>query len=180
MILSELFQGLNLAHLLARLHQELARIHSAPDKYTKIAIIIETVSVSWMMDLNKRQSARHLRLMFWNAHGAFEQKHELKYFRRKKHIDILLLKENHLKQHHRFKFSNYTIYRTDRPGLKGGIAVLFKDHLPVQQLTLPPLQTLEATGTRLFTPNSQILLIAAYKPPDIPLNPADIRALSAL
>jgi len=50
----------------------------------------------------------------------------------------------------------------------------------VQKLNLPPLQTIEATGISLLTPNQPTLLIAVYKPPNIPLNPADIRALSSM
>lgn len=85
------------------------------------------------MDPSKQRLTQHLRLMFWNADGVFDQRQELKYFLREKRIDILLLNESHLKPYHNFRLSNYTIYRTDRPGLKEGSAIIFKNHLPIQK-----------------------------------------------
>lgn len=133
-----------------------------------------------MMAPNNPKITRHICLTFWNADGVYEQKPELKYFLKDHHIDIMLMNETHLKPHHTFRISNYSIIRTDRPGIKGGTAIMYKNQLPAQQIDIPPLQTLEATGIKLFTQNFHIILIAAYKPPDIPLNPADIRSLSSL
>lgn len=102
-----------------------------------------------MIDPNNPKISRHLRLPFWNADGVFEERQDLKYFLKEQRIDILLLNESHLKAHHNFKISNYTIVRNDRSGRIGGTAIVFKNHLPVQQIALPPFQTLEATGIRL-------------------------------
>lgn len=54
-------------------------------------------------------------------------------------------------------------------------AVIFKDYLPIQEITLPALQSLEATGVKLQTSDSDVIIIAAYKQPPIPLNTDDIR-----
>lgn len=133
-----------------------------------------------MMALNKPKTARHLRIAFFNADGVSTQKHLIQYFLLEQHIDILLLNESHLQPNQRWKIHNYIIIRTDRPGLKGGTAIIYKDYLSVEQLTLPALQSIEATGVKLHTPDSDIIFIAAYKAPPIPLNIDDIRKLSAL
>lgn len=133
-----------------------------------------------MMARINRQMQQQLRIAFWNADGVYTQRQELLHFLTEYHIDILLLNESHLKPYLRFKLRNYTILRTDRPGLKGGTAVIFKPHLPIQQIQLPVLQSIEATGVILHTTDSPIHLIAAYKPPDRPLDVNDLRQLSAL
>lgn len=46
LLFRDLFQGLNLENILTRRHQGLCRIHSAPDKYAEIAIIIEIIFIA--------------------------------------------------------------------------------------------------------------------------------------
>lgn len=52
--------------------------------------------------------------------------------------------------------------------------------MSIEHLTLPALQSIEATGVKFHTPDSDIIFIAAYKVPTIPLNIDYIRHLSAL
>jgi len=133
-----------------------------------------------MMAQNRPKLTRQLRITFFNADGVSTQRHLIKYFLQEHNIDIFLLNESHLEPYHRWKIPNYTILRTDRPGLKGGTAIIFKNYLPIDQITLPALHSIEATGAKLQTQDSPIILIAAYKPPNIPLSIQDIQLISAL
>lgn len=133
-----------------------------------------------MMAQNKQPTSRSIRLALWNADGILEQRMTSQHFLREFDIDIMLVNETHLHPPVKFAIRNYQILRTDRLGPKGGTAIFSKRHLPIQQITLPILQSLEATGAQLLTPGTPIILIAAYKQPNKLLNIDDLRALSRL
>lgn len=92
-----------------------------------------------------------MRLAIWTADGIWENRRLSQYFLNEQNIDILLLQESHLNQTDSWKIRNYQILRTDRPGRKGGTAIIFKNHLPVQPITPPTLQSLEVTAAKLLT-----------------------------
>jgi hypothetical protein len=79
------------------------------------------------------------------------------------HLDIALFPETHLKPHERFFITNYHFYRTDRYlGRKGGTAVAFRRGIPQNQVDLPYLVSVEATGVCIPIGNSEVLLAAVY------------------
>jgi hypothetical protein len=61
---------------------------------------------------------------------------------------VALLSKTQLKPHERFCIRNYHIYRNDRqPGAKCGTAVAVRKVIPHNYVQLPPLISVEATGT---------------------------------
>jgi len=123
---------------------------------------------------------RSIRILNWNANSIWNQLHTFKSFLKEQNIDIALINETHLKHYHTFKIPNYQIIRTDRPGLKGGTAIIIKSQLPYDNLVLPQLQTLEATGIQLYTKGKPIICRAAYIKPGAQLITNDFLLLKNL
>ena len=132
------------------------------------------------MAQNKPRLHRTIRLTAWNANGLWAQLPTFKHFRKENNIDIALINETHLKPYYKFKIRNYQIIRTDRPGIKGGTAIIIKSHIPYENITIPKLQTIEATGIKILTKDHPLICIAAYKRPKIQIHPEDFIELNKL
>jgi exonuclease III len=91
---------------------------------------------------------RPLKIVAFNANGITRQRYELGKQLQARRIDVALLSETHLKTHERFTIKNYHFYKNDRhPGLKGGTAIAVKKGVPHRHVDLPPLLSIEATGS---------------------------------
>jgi hypothetical protein len=103
-----------------------------------------------------------------HANGIGRQAYEVRKQLHDLRIAVSLLSETRLKRHMRFYIPNYDIYRTDRHGgHKGGTAAAVKKGIPHMYVNLPPLLSVEATGLRIAIGNTETLLTAAYKSPQI-------------
>ena len=127
---------------------------------------------------------RHLKFIAFNARGILPQKYEFRRLLLKYKIDIALLNETHLKPYNNFHIANYSVYRNDRTWADGGgTAIIIKKGIPHQQLHLPPLQTIEATGALIKIKHQELLIAAVYKQPDKPLpnqDPTELTNLSLI
>lgn len=70
-----------------------------------------------------------IKIMQWNAQCITDTSKliELRSFLNYRKIDILLLNETYLKEKHRFYIPGYSIYRKDRLGHGGGVAICIKN-----------------------------------------------------
>jgi hypothetical protein len=76
---------------------------------------------------------------------------------------VALFSETHLKPHAKFFISNYHFCWTDCfPARKVGTAVEVRKCIPHNNVDLPPLVSIEATGVCIPIGNSEVLLAAIY------------------
>jgi exonuclease III len=121
---------------------------------------------------------RSLKTIAFNANGIRRQRYELSKQLQDLHIDVALLLETHLKPYERFHIPNYHFYRTDRfPERKGGTAVAVGKGIPHNDVALPPLVSVEATGVCIPIRFSEVLLAAVYISPGRAWSDADITEL---
>jgi hypothetical protein len=94
---------------------------------------------------------------------------------------VALLSERHLKPHERFFMPIYNFYQTDLfLGRKGGTAIAVRKSIPHNDVYLPLLVSVEATGVCISIGNSEMLLTAVYKSPGYAWNDADVIELLRL
>lgn len=122
---------------------------------------------------------KQIKILNWNANGILARKHELHDLLEADGYDVALINETHLRNHHKLRLANFTIYRTDRPGdiARGGTAVIVRSTLVHEEIPLPTLARLEATGVTLRSSTGPVRVFAAYSAPNTPLVPGDIEAL---
>jgi hypothetical protein len=90
-------------------------------------------------------------------------------------VHVSVLSERHLKPHERFFISIYNFYQTDLfLGRKGGTAVAVRKGIPHNDVDLPPLVSVDATGVWISVGNSGVLLAAVCKSPGHAWNDADV------
>jgi exonuclease III len=117
---------------------------------------------------------RPLNVIAFNTNGIKRQHYEFIKQLQDLHVDLALFSETHLKQHERFFIPNYHFYRTDRyPGRKGETALAVRKYIPQNQVDLPLLVSVEATGVCIPTGNSEVLLAPVYKSPGRSWSDAD-------
>jgi hypothetical protein len=93
-------------------------------------------------------------------------------------LDVALFSETNLKPHERFFIPNYHFHQTDGyPGRKGGTALAVRKGIPHNQLFLPHLVSVEATGVCIPLGKSDVLFAAVYISPGRAWNYADITEL---
>ncbi|KAJ8877366.1 hypothetical protein PR048_021820 [Dryococelus australis] len=123
-------------------------------------------------------AAPPLNLMHWNTNGMWIKLYELEQIIEAYGMDILLVNETGLKPQHRLHIHNYENYRNDRIGApKGVTAIIIKITIQHHRITLPPLDHIEATAISVQTGRTDIIFIAAYKPPPNPIINKDLDKL---
>lgn len=120
-----------------------------------------------------------LKICIWNATGVRNKKLELQHFIVQHKIDIVLLSETHLRPNAPFKLRNMIGYRTDRQGLGGGTAIYLRRTIPHREVTLPPLQQLEATAVSIWTDLGEVTFVATYLRPAAQLIRQDLQNILA-
>lgn len=119
-----------------------------------------------------------LKIGIWNANTIGNKKQELTLFMEEQGIDVMLLTETNLKKRNGLKIRNYTTYRTDRPtGTGGGTAILVKTGIKHGELPRRGTTHIEETGIRITGKHGKFNLYTVYKPPNKPMEEADIKKL---
>jgi exonuclease III len=95
-----------------------------------------------------------VKILNWNANGILVRKEELLDLLETESFDIALINETHLREKNTLKLANLKVYRTDRPGdtSHGGTAVIVRATITHEEIPLPKLMNLEATGVKVKTP----------------------------
>lgn len=120
-----------------------------------------------------------INIINWNANGIRSRTSELLDLMASTDSSVALVCETHLQPGHQLRLTNHTVYRTDRPGGKafGGTAVIVRNTVRHEELVLPELYRLEATGVCLHTAKGPLRVIAVYSPPQALIIELDIEAL---
>lgn len=121
-------------------------------------------------------------LVMWNANGVLSRRDELLAFVTTHEFSVALLSETHLRNPNRFAMANHHVYRTDRPiaanqRSAGGTAILVNHNVRHEEIALPPLERLEATGVLVHTARGPLRLFAVYSAPNAKLVLGDLDAL---
>lgn len=118
-------------------------------------------------------------ILMWNANGIHRKTDELLHLMESKKVSAALLSETHLQPNHKLNLANHRIYRTDRAaGVRGGgTAVIVNTGIKHQEIALPQMKKLEATGVQVQTPAGPLRLIAVYLAPNTKLHMTDLDSL---
>ena len=82
-------------------------------------------------------------------------------------IDIACIQETHLKENLRLNIRGYQVFRTDRKErTKGGIAILIKNSLPFQELSVDTENQAEIQGVKVTVGNEVLTVYNEYCPVD--------------
>jgi hypothetical protein len=123
-----------------------------------------------------QERVRSLQIAFFNANGLRGSRNELETFADYHDLDLILVGETKLQAGVADpKIRGFVLYRSDRDrGPGGGTAIYVRNATPHYQITLPVLQSLEATAVRVETANGPLTIISCYHPPRILLRENDI------
>jgi retron-type reverse transcriptase len=123
-----------------------------------------------------QERVRSLQIAFFNANGLRGSRNELETFADDHDLDLILVGETKLQAGVADpKIRGFVLYRSDRDrGPGGGTAIYVRNATPHCQITLPVLQSLEATAVRVETANGPLTIISCYHPPRILLRENDI------
>ncbi|GJQ75463.1 hypothetical protein Trydic_g17553 [Trypoxylus dichotomus] len=66
-----------------------------------------------------------------------------------RNVDLLALSETKLNENRELRFRGYSVVRKDGRNSQGGVAIVIRNTIPVQHITLPELNNLEAVVIRL-------------------------------
>jgi retron-type reverse transcriptase len=123
-----------------------------------------------------QERVRSLQIAFFNANGLRGSRNELETFADDHDLDLILVGETKLQAGVADpKIRGFVLYRSDRDrGPGGGTAIYVRNATPHYQITLPVLQSLEATAVRVETANGPLTIISCYHPLRILLRENDI------
>jgi hypothetical protein len=123
-----------------------------------------------------QERVRSLQIAFFNVNGLRGSRNELETFADDHDLDLILVGETKLQAGVADpKIRGFVLYRSDRDrGPGGGTAIYVRNATPHYQITLPVLQSLEATAVRVETANGPLTIISCYHPPRILLRKNDI------
>lgn len=122
-------------------------------------------------------TSNSLQLLIFNACGLKQKQYELEQCLVTYGIDIAFISETFFSNHTRFSICGYTIYRTDRPTLRGGTAILIKHGINHHPVTIAGLDHIEATSINVRKNNTHVCMSAVYKPPHLPLLATELEKL---
>lgn len=112
-----------------------------------------------------------INVMAWNCQSVYPKKIELVHHLLNNNIDIALLNETWLQNHHTLHLPSYTIYRADRlNGAHGGVAIVIKSNIKHTVINNIHTQIIEQIGIKISTANGEITLFSCYFPGSNNLN----------
>ncbi|KAJ8914898.1 hypothetical protein NQ315_016052 [Exocentrus adspersus] len=126
----------------------------------------------------QRRRPESLRVASWNLNSFAVRKPELQEFLSRLEIDVVALQETRLTEGMRAKIPGYVVYRQDRNGQGGGVAVAVKLGIDHYMLQVPQLDTIEAVAVGIRTSRyGEIAVASCYHPPGRTILDQDIEAL---
>lgn len=130
------------------------------------------------MHLNKK-----LKILHWNAQGItnLSTAKQLEHFMYQEHIDIVMLNETFLKDHHKLYLKGFKIYRNDRSDAPhGGVAIAVKQS--INHTLLPAYNTtnIENISIAVNINRRCVVLTSAYNPKYYRSFEADIKKLTPI
>lgn len=122
------------------------------------------------------KSNNNLICLNWNSNGINNKKEELINFLHHYNVDIACIVETHLNKNNKLLIPNYTVYRADRSETKGGgVLIAVKSCYNHYQTHLPDSPGIEAIAININLNNQSWKIIAAYKPPSVKIQNANIQ-----
>lgn len=110
---------------------------------------------------------QRLKIIQWNARSAFSNHNLLKSLIKDSNLDIGIISETWYKPNYNIFFKGYNIIRNDRPGGKGGVAILIKKGLSFKTLNIRLDNTrLEVCGVNIMVDKITLSVVSVYRPPN--------------
>lgn len=111
-------------------------------------------------------SNKQLRILHWNAEGIsnLSTAKQLELLLFQENIDVVMLNETLLKDHHKLYLKGYVIHRLDRPTPGGGVAIAVKHSIKHKLLPTYRTKTIENISISTTINNRYVILTAAYSP----------------
>lgn len=118
------------------------------------------------MDSNHKP--QQLNILNWNANGIKRQENQIRYFLINHNVKIACINETHLLPHIKFSVPGYYTYRNDRLTTiaSGGVLILIHKEIKHEFINCPSNQNLETIAIKTHVNRQNLLIIAAYKPPN--------------
>lgn len=110
---------------------------------------------------------QQVRIIHWNSQGISNTSKmvQLEELLERKRIDICLLNETFLKDHHKFQMTNYKVHRNDRDDrFGGGVAILVRNTINHKLLPLTKTNKIENISIEMKIQNKTIVITSAYSP----------------
>lgn len=125
--------------------------------------------------------SKQLKIMFWNAQSIANRskQQQLEIILQSEKIDIILIAESFLKQHHNFSIKNFTVYRNDRQSqAHGGVMIAVRN--TIYHKTCEPIDTqiIENISIEVNLHDVLTRITAAYCPKSSPHFADDIKLLT--
>lgn len=121
-----------------------------------------------------------LKLCQWNAQGTTTLSviNQIQWFIDREKIDILFLSETLLKTHHKFYLNNYKIYRNDRDGPGGGVAICISNKIKHTLIRNYDTSNIETISIKIVLNGREIIFTSAYNPKYTPHFERDIKLIT--
>jgi exonuclease III len=112
------------------------------------------------------QYKNQLRILHWNAQGVstLSKQVQLEQLLERKCVDICLLNETFLKDHHKMSMTNFKIYRNDRERFGGGVAILIRNTIEHTLLPIQDTVKIENISIQLYIQQRPVIITSAYSP----------------
>lgn len=117
------------------------------------------------------------KLASWNARNIRNQREELIEFLQDYEIDAILVQETQLKPSEKLTIPNYHVYREDRDGRGGGLAIIIKRTHNFTILGTPDTQNIETIRGQVQIKEKTIIIASVYRPPHKDLLDEDLNTL---
>ena len=116
------------------------------------------------------QVYREIKLLHLNINGIYSSRAELEHLLTEHDPHITCLNETHLHISNKLNINNYNIYRKDRIGIKGGVAILHRKDIPVTEIDIPTEhRNIEALIIKIQIHNWPLYICTLYNPPGKPI-----------
>ena len=104
--------------------------------------------------------------MHWNAQGITNPASilELEQVLHHKKIDIIFINETFLKTNHKFKLTNFKVYREDRRTHGGGVLIAIKNSVPHERISMFQTSNIENISIIIKINNRHVRFTSAYSP----------------
>lgn len=121
-----------------------------------------------------------LKIMFWNAQGISTESKRAQFHHilEQQNIDIVLLAETFLNEHHEFNMPGFNIYRNDRDSHAGGVAIIIKKNIAHKQCSVYKTSKMENISISVKISGRDTILTSAYSPKYTASFEKDLRIIS--
>ena len=112
------------------------------------------------------QISEFIKILHSNVNGIYSSRTELEHLTMECDPDIITINETHLSHAEKYTFPKYNIYRKDRLGRKGGVAIFCKNTVPATEIEIPTeFKEIETIIIKIHIRTWPLYICTIYNPP---------------